>query len=166
MTTVFPFQPSSAGPFTFQPVLDGQTYTARVSWNIYRHGWYVDLFTLQGDRVFTLPLAGSSAGLTLETLQRDQVSGVVTATATVPHGYAPGQLVRLTVSNAAPDGYNGRFECRILGPDSFAYTLPDDPGAAMAQNTGAASYDISLTDNYFESTLVYREPSRQFEVSP
>lgn len=89
MTTITPFTPTASAPFQFQPTLDGALYTAIVTWNVFGRRYYLNLYTLQGIRVFTVPLVGS----------------------------------------------------------------PLD-------------YDISLTAGYFASTLVFREPSQQFEVSP
>ncbi len=89
MTTITPFTPSSQTPFQFQPELDGSLYTAIVTWCLFGRRYYINLFTLQGVRVFSLPLIGS----------------------------------------------------------------PLD-------------YDLSLTEGYFNSTLIFRAPSQQFEVSP
>lgn len=89
MTTVTPFTPSSQAPFQFQPELDGSLYTAIVTWNLFGRRYYLNLYTLQGTRVMTVPLIGSPL-----------------------------------------------------------------------------NYDISLTAGYFNSTLIFRAPSQQFEVSP
>jgi hypothetical protein len=85
----FAFQPTASTPFQFQPELDGSIYTGIVTWNIFRMGWYLNLFALDGTRVVTLPLIGS----------------------------------------------------------------PDDA-------------DISMTKGYFNSTLVFRDSSQTFEVTP
>ncbi len=59
MTTITPFTPSSTAPFQFQPTLDGSLYTAIVTWCLFGRRYYLNLFTLQGTRVFTMPLIGS-----------------------------------------------------------------------------------------------------------
>lgn len=89
MTTVTPFTPSAVAPFQFQPTLDGAVYTVIVTWNLYARRFYINVYDLQSNLIFTLPLIGSPL-----------------------------------------------------------------------------NSDISLTKGYFTSTLVYREPSSQFEVNP
>lgn len=89
MTTVTPFVPSTNATFQFQPTLDGTTYTAIVTWNLFAQRFYFNLYTLQGALVVSLPLIGSPL-----------------------------------------------------------------------------NYDINLVAGYFASKVVYRAPSRQFEVSP
>lgn len=56
---IFPFAPSPNAPFTFQPTLDGQQYTAIISWNVFGERWYLNLYTLAGERVCTVAVAGS-----------------------------------------------------------------------------------------------------------
>ena len=56
---VFAFAPSNSSPFTFQPPLDGRQYTAVVTWNVFGERYYVNLYTLQGVRVFTVAMVGS-----------------------------------------------------------------------------------------------------------
>ena len=60
MATIFvDFVPSASAPFQFQPTLDGAVYTAIVTWNLYGQRYYVNLYTLDGVRVLTIPLIGS-----------------------------------------------------------------------------------------------------------
>jgi hypothetical protein len=81
------FLPTNVGPFRFQPVLDGATYSAQVRWGLFGQRWYLFLFALSGTRIFTLPMVGS----------------------------------------------------------------PND-------------FDISLTAGYFDTPLIFREASQQFEI--
>lgn len=62
MTVVTPFVPSTSAPFQFQPTLDGATYTAIVTWNLFGQRFYFNLTTLQGVLVVSLPLIGSPLG--------------------------------------------------------------------------------------------------------
>jgi hypothetical protein len=87
--TPYPFNPSVNAVFQFQPTLDNTVYNVSVTWNLFGERYYVNINTLQGILVVSLPLIGS----------------------------------------------------------------PNN-------------YDISLTAGYFTSTLVFREFSQQFEVSP
>lgn len=57
-------------------------------------------------------------------------SSVVTATATVPHGYTIGEVVSLTITGATPAGYNGTFLATITTTTAFTYPLAINPGTA------------------------------------
>lgn len=162
MTTITPFSPSAATPFQFNPTLDGQVYSAIITWNLFGQRWYANLYALDGVRVFTLPLIGSAVGINLQTLS--WALGTVTAVTSIPHGYKVGATIRLTITGVVPDGYNGTFDCLITGDSQFTYQMPTAL-AGMTQ-AGVVSYDISLTAGYFASTMVFREPNQQFEVSP
>ena len=89
MSTIIPFTPIRQAAFTFQPVLDGNTYNATVTWNLFGQRYYLDLYALDGTLVVSRALVGSPIG-----------------------------------------------------------------------------YDVSLVSGYFNSTLVYRQPSSQFETNP
>lgn len=163
MTTYYNFTPSAVQPFQFQPTLDGNTYNVTVTWNVYGQRWYVNVFTLNGDLVFSLPLIGSPSLINLQALS--WANGEVTATTAVPHGYAIGKTVALTFAGSSPDAYNGPFDAMSVGPNSLSYPLAEDPGQATV--LGTVGYNIDLAGGYFEtSTLVFREASNQFEVSP
>lgn len=59
VTAVYDFQPSTSAPFQFQPTLDGQQYTAVVTWNLFGQRFYLNLYRLDGTRVLTLALVGA-----------------------------------------------------------------------------------------------------------
>ena len=169
MTTVVPFTPSPRGPFQFQPTLDGVTYNAVVTWNLFGQRYYISLFTLDGTPVFNLPLIGSESAVNLSSLSWSL--GVVTATIDVSapaystRRLKPGRLINLTVSGAEPDAYNGQIQAVAQSQSTFTYPLPGaNPGPVT--NLGTVSYDISLTSGYFNSTLVFRQFSNTFEINP
>lgn len=181
MTTLTIFSPSpiASPPFQFQATLTSQppngvpavaaVYNVTTTWNLFGARWYVNVFALDGALIGARALAGSDAGKQLAGLA--WASGEVTATTRLQHGYKIGRPVMLTISGASPSGYNGLFECVPTGPATLAYSLAADPGQATV--FGAASYNVNLigglTDeagNPFTSTLVYRTPANQFEVSP
>lgn len=172
MTTYFAFAPGPTAPFSFQPVLDGQTYNATIIWNLFSQRWYLNLFNLTGSRIFSLPVLGSSAAKSLANLSWQ--AGTVTATTEAPHSYPIGTIIALTISQAMPSGYNGTFDCFVADPSTFKYTLASDPdpattgsqGINTATAAGQFSYDVSLTRGYFDSSLVYRAQSGNFEVNP
>lgn len=162
MTTLIPFTPSSGGPFQFQPILDGNTYTAFVTSNLSGNRYYVNLYDLNGNWIFTLPLIGSDAALTLASLT--WAIGVVTATTELEHGYAVGSTIKLTISGAVADSYNGTVLALITGPMTFTYPIPtvlDD-----ATIPGTVNYNINMAAGYFQSTMVFRQAAQTFEISP
>ena len=61
MTTT-PFTPTATQAFTWQPTLDGATYTGVVTWNLTGQRWYLNIYTLQNTRVLTVPVVGSPDG--------------------------------------------------------------------------------------------------------
>ena len=163
MTTLFPFQPTLQAAFQFQPTLDGQTYNVIVTWNLFGQRYYINVYSLDGTLVLCVPLVGSPTGLALESLS--WARGTVSATTSGPHGYKVGNIIRLTISNCAPNAYNGIFDVIITGPTTFTYALAANPGPATV--LGRADYNIDLSAGFFTtSTLVYREASTQFEVNP
>jgi hypothetical protein len=162
MTTFFNFTPAVTSAFQFQPTLDGQVYTATIVWSLFGQRYYLKLTDLSGNLIVYEALAGSDTGVNISTLTWSQ--GQVTLTTAAPHGYDIGSVIDLTVSGCAPDGYNGTFLCQITGPNTLTYALAANPG--VATGFGALTYDISLVSGYFTSTLVFRQPNMQFEVSP
>jgi hypothetical protein len=161
--TVIPFLPTTSGPFEFQATLDGSQYSGLVAWGLVGRRYYLNLFSLAGDRLFTLPLIGSPDAVALETVTWSQ--GIVTVTTTTPHAYLLGATVDLTVSGMSPDGYNGDVRAFITGRSEFQYPLAGDPGDAA--QLGASVYNINIAAGYFTtSKLIFRESSQQFEIVP
>lgn len=162
MTTYTDFVPTRQVPFSFQPTLDGQVYTANITWSLFGVRYYLNLIAPDGTRVITTALVGSPSGIALQTLS--WARGQAQAVAVGPHGYKVGRTVMLTVSGAVPDAYNGLVPAFITGPTTFQYPVAADPGPATVP--GSAAYNINLVGGLFASTLVFRESSNQFEVSP
>lgn len=86
---IIPFSPSVQNVFQFQATFDNQIYTVVITWSLFARRWYVNILTLQGERIVSLPLIGSPL-----------------------------------------------------------------------------TYNISLTAGYFDTVMVYRQASNQFEVGP
>lgn len=60
LTTVYvPFNPAANSNFQFQATLDGNNYDIVANWNLFGQRYYVNIYTLAGDRVLTIPLIGS-----------------------------------------------------------------------------------------------------------
>jgi len=169
MTTYFSFTPSTAAPFSFQPTLDGAVYNATVPWLLFGSRYYLNLQSIGGVGLWFGAVVGSPAGVAITALS--WASGIVSAQTAVPHGYKVARSIELTIAGCTPDGYNGVFPCLITGPAAFSYQLAADPGVATV--FGTAAYNINLIGGVpnangtpFASTLVFRQSSQQFEVSP
>lgn len=161
MTTRVPFQPPPLGAFTFQPTLDGAPATATVTWNLFGQRWYVNLFRLDGSRVFTLPLIESPLASNLEALA--WAHGFATAATLAPHGVAVGTTAALVVEGCAPDGFNGEVLALALDRTTLQWPLVADPGPVTA--VGSVARTINMAGGYFRSSsLAFR--NGQFEVRP
>lgn len=158
--TLIPFTPSNKAAFQFQPTLDGQQYTGIVTWNLFGKRFYVNLYQLDGTQVFTLPLIESPAGAVIESLIWD--AGIVEAATNDDHGFTVGATVQMTIAGCLPVEYNGDVLAFVTSDTTFTYPVSSDPG--VATQFGVASYNISMTAGYFDSTLVFR--NGQFEVTP
>lgn len=162
MTSYYDFTPSTTALFQFQPTLDGKTYSIIIPWALFGRRYYVNCYALDGSLVFSVPLAGSPIGVALQSLTWWEGSDYGTTIS--PHGCAIGSTIKLTISGAVPDAYNGAVEALIIDASSFSYPLPGS--LPPATSLGAVSFDLNLAGGYFNSTLVYRSANGQFEVSP
>lgn len=171
MTTFVDFAPSAVAspPFSFQATLDQQTYNVAVTWNIFGQRWYVTITALDGTVILNTALVSSPTGIAIENLTWSE--GEATAMTAVPHGFRIGSIVTLTVAGADQAGYNGTFACLITGPSTFTYPVTTNPGIASV--FGTAQQNVNLVGgvpdengDYFTSTLVFRDESQQFEISP
>jgi len=163
LTTLYPFTPSPTSPFQFQPTLDGNLYTAIITWNLWGQRWYVNLYDQNNTLIFCIPLINSQATTPIGNLVWDD-TGTVTVTSSAPLQCCVGTITNYTISGVYPAGYNGTFPCSILDDDTFSYPLQVDPGLVTA--VGAYSIDVSMTGGYFDSTMVYRPTTGNIEVSP
>jgi len=66
--TTLQFTPSDSGVFQFQPTLDNSVFTVTVPWNVYGGRYYVNIFTLQGALVYSMPLISSPANYPIKLL--------------------------------------------------------------------------------------------------
>ncbi len=162
MTTYTEFTPSPVQVFSFRPTLDGTTYNVTIPWSLFGQRYYVTCNTLGGNLVFSVPLVGSPAGVDIEAAS--WVPDTATITTRLPHALKIGSTVNLTIANMAPAAYNGTFSCTIINATQFTYSLSPNPGEVST--FGSMQYNINLAAGYFASTLVYREQSRVFEVTP
>lgn len=59
MTTLTQFSPALNTNFSWQPTLDGQQFSALVTWSLFGQRWILNVYTLQGVLVLQKPLRGS-----------------------------------------------------------------------------------------------------------
>ena len=151
-------------PFQFQPTLDGEVYNAAVVWLFgMAQRWYLQLYSLSGNLVFLQALIGSPSGFNIEAMSWS--NGAVTITTAGFHDYLPLSTIDLTVAGAAPSVFNGVQRMFVVDRQTLTFMLSADPGSPTV--LGRVSYDINMGESYFEdSTLVYRESTQQFEVTP
>lgn len=167
--TIFPYVPQPNTAYRFDPTLDGQQYSAVVPWGLFGRRLYLSLYDQNNTRIFTRALIGSTDAIVVQ--EASWLGGTVTLTfldANMDihrHGYDPLTTLDLTVSGFTPDAYNGRFLAFVPNRNTISYQLASDPGNPT--HLGTVSYDVNLAAGYFTtSTMVFRESSQQFEVSP
>ncbi len=166
MTTFVTFAPSATVPFSFQPKLDGAQYQAVITWGLAGQRWYVNLYDQTGNLIFYLPVIGSPTAIQTASLSWSGVQNLVTVTTAVPHGIPPGLTVELTVVGVLPMAYNGIWDMFSTAPSTLTFPLATDPGSDATVN-GNIGRDINIAGGYFKtSTLVFREATQQFEVTP
>jgi len=59
MTTFVAFNPSPNQPFQFNPTLDGQTYIATCTWNVYGQRYYVNIYNNFRTLIVSRPIISS-----------------------------------------------------------------------------------------------------------
>lgn len=163
MTTYFSFTPTTTPPApSFQPVLDGATYTVSVNSNLFGQRYYLLCTDQSGNIVFNVPLITSLPSAPIENLTWDGASQTATVTTVNPHYFPLGSTLDLTIAGASPTSFNGTFPMLSTGQDTLTFPLASDPGQMTV--AGTLSYLISMTKGYFSSTLIFRNSI--FEVDP
>lgn len=164
MTTFTAFKPPPNNAFSFQPFLDGQTCNAIVWWEVYGQRFYISVSLPDGTQLFNLPLIASPSAVPLQGLTW-LVGGTVIGTTSAPHGFRQLATANLTISGCTPTDYNGVFSSFVDGKDTFRYKVATP--LQDATQLGAVSYDFNIGAGYLQqSTLVFRESTQMFEVSP
>ena len=162
MTTLQFAQPQNSN-YQFSPTLDGATYNATITWLFFGQRYYLNVSSLEGELICSVPLIGSPPSLALASLTWG--NGFVTAETFTPHGFTPGTVVVLTVSSCIPTAYNGQVDALILNDTEFQYDLAADPGVAVT--LGSVAYLINLVGGFFTaSSLTYSSETQQITVSP
>jgi hypothetical protein len=163
--TFFDFLPPPRSAFRFSPILEGATYAAVCTWNLFGRRWYLSLYSLDNRRILTVPMVGSPDPLMLVAATWDPIRRQGVVSTAVPHRVPIGAVVQRTVRGISPTSYDGRFDLRATTPTGFVYDLNVDPGPAEA--LGSVAADVNLLGSYATTaTIVYRETTKQLEVGP
>jgi hypothetical protein len=162
MTSYYRFIPNNKKAPSFTPTFDGIQYNCTIIWNISSLRYFVLCQTMDSQLVFLLPIIESQPAFDLANLEYDDNDQRVIATTINPHGFPIGMVLNMTLINALPIGYNGSGLASIISKNQFVYNMQQNPGQPMV--FGSAEFLISMTQGYFQSTLVFRNST--FEVNP
>ena len=167
MTTFVNFVPSTSGPFQFQATLDGAQYNVSITQNVYGQRYYVNVYDLSGNLVVSRGLNSSTPKFGGTFTWSD---GTAYVSLTSPHWIPIGAVANLTASDTGI-AFDGQYQMLATGPSSLSYALASNPGVSSA--TGSIAQNINFIAGYlnsagkvFSSTLIYRDNTEQFEVSP
>lgn len=160
--TFIDFVPSLFQAPQYNITLDGNIYTALVTWNVYAQRYYITISALSGERIITQALVGSPIPIAISGISWNG-GGRATVTTNVPHGLRFGQVADLTISGVTPNAFNGNVRVLVTGLNSFSYPLATNPGLATIM--GVVENNIDLVAGLFDSSLVYREDNKQFEIA-
>jgi hypothetical protein len=162
-TTFINFVPSQITAPQFNLTLDGNVYTATVTWNLSRQDYYITITSLEGAIIVMEALVGSPIGVNIASIVWTP-NGLVTVTTSAPHGMRFGRTLPVTIAGVVPAAFNGQVQAYITGMSTFTFPLAANPGLATA--LGAVQRNINLVAGFFDTTLVYRVDNSQFEVTP
>jgi hypothetical protein len=165
MSQLIPFNPSNLANFTFQPVLDGSTYNAVVTWNAYAGRYYLGIYSQQNVLQVYTPLISSPDPVTMNA---DEIGSNGLILANRNAGVIPGMTVM------GPGVPVGQVVSVIAVEQGVAYlSQPVQESAADEANETAGqeanetytfTYSINLVKGYFGTPLVFRGCSQQFEI--
>jgi|HubBroStandDraft_2_1064218.scaffolds.fasta_scaffold00040_30 hypothetical protein len=162
MTTYYQFIPSRVSAPVFTPTLDGNQYTVSVTWNTSARRYYINVITMSGILIASVPLIESPASMAVSNAIWDPQNMRVVLTTVNPHPFIIGAPAKAFINGMSPDNYNGSGFILPLSKTELCYPLPSDPGSITT--LGVVDYLINLVAPYFQSTLVFR--NMMFEVSP
>jgi hypothetical protein len=164
LTTLVPFAPNNSAtpPWSSTITLDGNLFTLAVTWNLFGQRWFINLYDLSGNLIVTKAMIGSPDGVTAESLSWD--FGVATAVTSVPHKFAIGTEVEVTISGCAPDAYNGSVLAAVIDSVTLSYQLASNPGPATG--IGTVQFLVDMLAGYFDSILAYSDSAKNFITIP
>lgn len=166
MTTYVNFVPSTTGPFSFQATLDGTPYNVTITQNVYGQRYYVNVYDISNNLVVSRGMNSSTPKFGGTFTWAD---GTAYVSLTSPHWIPVGAVANLTASDT-DIGFDGQYQMLATGPSSLSYALSISPGGPVsgniAQNINFIAGYKNAAGDYFSSTLVFRENTKQFEVTP
>jgi hypothetical protein len=167
MTTYTPFLPpplASSGPFGFSPTLDFQAANGLVPWSLFGRRWYFQLTDTGGNLVVLRALVGSPDGIQNKSITTYSEGFVVVKTVG-PHRFKFMDTVDLTLTAVVPTALNGIWRAFVTGPDSYRFQA--NQVFETVSSYGRTDYNINLVKYYvLDSTLVFRDSTQSFEVTP
>lgn len=167
MTTYTLFTPpplAASSPFGFQPTLDFQVANVLIPWSLFGRRWYFQLTDTSGNPIVLRSLVGSPDGV-LNKKITTYLEGFVIVETIEPHGYKVLDTVNLTLSGVLPADLNGVWSCFITGPTTYRFSFLQN--FSNITTYGRTEYNVNLVAGYAAiSTLVFRESSQNFEVTP
>jgi hypothetical protein len=156
VTTLVPFTPSNLANFTFQPVLDGTTYSAVVTWNQYGQRYYLNISTLQGVLMLSIPLIASPDAISQTAIP----NGTQTLALTTRN---PAIIAGMTVTGAnVPAGTTITGIYGQLVTTSEA--IPELSNTSAPQSSFEFTSSINLALGYFDTPIIFRGSTQQFEI--
>jgi len=156
MATLIPFNPSNLFPFQFQPVLDGETYSATVLYNNYSQRYFLSISTFSNVLQLYTPLT-ASPDVVLQGAICTANSDQIVLTNRNGNIY-PGQLI--TGSTIAANTYVKTLYGSLVVMNQNAISST----ASGQATTLAFTYSINLTKGYFTTPIVYRASSGNIEI--
>jgi len=159
MSTFVDFAPSSTEPFQFQPTLNGVQYTVIVTSNVFREGYYINVYDLSNNLIICRSLAQSGPTLRCS-LTWDE--NVATAVCQVPHNVPISNVVYLRISQTNNSGFDGTYLGLAVDEDTMTFDLATNPNQPVAI-LGTLSFDLDLLGGYNIGSLYFHDDTQQFE---
>ena len=187
MTTIVQFNPQPTSVFRFSPVLDGITYSATVTWNVYGQRYYLNIYTVDGTLKLSIPLIGSPDSGFVESVQ-ETVTTVVFVANTINGAFRAYPITAVNVdqliinmslsgtgvqsqsllSSTGTDGngfymqFTKSFTQSVTG-NELTLTFVQRTSLWIPSVDGNMG-DINLTNGYFDTPIIYRATSKNFEI--
>jgi hypothetical protein len=162
MTTYIPFVPSNVNAPRIALQLDWQDITMIPTWNVAAQRYFINLFTVDGVWICTVPMIETAPGQRVLAMTYDDAQGVLVGRMENPMWRSTGQIVDYTLEDFTPTAINGMQQCLTLADQRFSFAAPN-PGVISVM--GYASRYENMVAGYFQySTLIYR--NKQFETNP
>lgn len=165
MTQYYPIVINEIQAPNFQALFDGLSYQIIVTWNTAAQRYYINIYENTGALIVATPLTVTSSGIELLSLVWDRNQQIMTAEMAYFIGTPRpvGQIVKYTLQDCDPDSLNKEYECNVLSPTTFSFSMVSDPGPI--NRLGSAQRYLNMIGPWFKiSTLIFRDD--QFEVRP